>query len=178
MGWSDIGAFGALWEQLERDETGNAIQGDVISEDTRNCLLLSEGPLLAAVGVSDLTVVATYDAVLVLPHERAQDVKGLVEHLKRASRPELERAPASRERWGRRRVVAEGKDVSAQLYKIEAGHTADIPPGTVTLVSGEATLGSRALQRGAPLTVAEPEAISAIGEEAAQLLVTVRRSPS
>ncbi|WBX83076.1 mannose-1-phosphate guanylyltransferase/mannose-6-phosphate isomerase [Sphingosinicella microcystinivorans] len=82
MGWSDIGAFGALLEQLPRDDGGNAVGGDVLALDTANCLIRSEGPLIAAVGVSNVTIIATGDAVLVVANERAQDVKRIVDTLK------------------------------------------------------------------------------------------------
>lgn len=82
MGWSDIGAFNALLEQLPQDEGGNASGGDVIALDTSNCLIRSEGPLVAAVGISGITVIATGDAVLVVANERAQDVKRIVDMLK------------------------------------------------------------------------------------------------
>ena len=82
MGWSDIGAFNALLEQLPRDAAGNAVGGDVIALDTADCLIRSEGPLVAAIGVSNITIIATGDAVLVVANERAQDVKRIIDTLK------------------------------------------------------------------------------------------------
>jgi mannose-1-phosphate guanylyltransferase/mannose-1-phosphate guanylyltransferase/mannose-6-phosphate isomerase len=82
MGWSDIGAFNALLEQLPRDAAGNAVGGDVIALDTADCLIRSEGPLVAAIGVSNVTIIATGDAVLVVANERAQDVKRIIDTLK------------------------------------------------------------------------------------------------
>lgn len=91
MGWSDIGSWDALHAVAEPDTDGNAIRGDVIALDSANCLLRSEGPLIAAVGVEGLTVVATRDAVLILPRGRTQEVKRIVDELKARGRPETER---------------------------------------------------------------------------------------
>src|SRR5262249_48266802 len=65
MGWSDIGSWEALWTAASRDELGNATKGDVLHHGARNSYLRSEGPLVAAVGVDNMVVVATQDAVLV-----------------------------------------------------------------------------------------------------------------
>jgi mannose-1-phosphate guanylyltransferase/mannose-6-phosphate isomerase len=86
MGWSDIGSWEALWSAGERDKSGNAIKGDVLHRGTRNSYLRSEGPMVAAVGVEDLVVVATTDAVLVSRKEMSQDVKQIVEQLENAGR--------------------------------------------------------------------------------------------
>lgn len=83
MGWSDIGSWDALWEVLSQDENQNVLQGDVLALDCHGSLLRSEdGVTIAAVGAENLVVVATRDAVLVIPRERAQDTKLLVEQLR------------------------------------------------------------------------------------------------
>lgn len=81
MGWSDIGSWESLWTASERDSSGNAVKGDVLQHGTRNSYLRSEGPLVAAVGLEDVVVVATTDAVLVSHKSAAQDVKRIVEQL-------------------------------------------------------------------------------------------------
>ena len=86
MGWSDIGSWDSLWVATERDEAGNAIKGDVLHHGTKNSYLRSEGPLVAAVGVEDMVVVATPDAVLVSHKSASQDVKQIVEQLKAQGR--------------------------------------------------------------------------------------------
>lgn len=91
MGWSDIGSFAALHEVLAQDEDGNVAVGDALVEDCRGSLLWSDGPLIGAVGLDNLVVVAAEDCVVVLPRERAQDVKAIVEKLKAAGRSETER---------------------------------------------------------------------------------------
>lgn len=87
-GWSDIGAWSALWQVAERDEAGNVVQGDVYVHDTRNSLVLSQHRLVATVGLDDLIVVETPDAVLVARRDRAQDVKEIVAKLKAERRNE------------------------------------------------------------------------------------------
>jgi mannose-1-phosphate guanylyltransferase/mannose-6-phosphate isomerase len=86
MGWSDIGSWESLWNATDRDEAGNAIKGDVLHHGTRNSYLRSEGPLVAAVGVEDVVVVATQDAVLVCHKNRSQDVKRIVEQIEQSGR--------------------------------------------------------------------------------------------
>jgi mannose-1-phosphate guanylyltransferase / mannose-6-phosphate isomerase len=86
MGWSDIGSWEALWSAAARDQHGNATKGDVLLHGSRNSYLRSEGPLVAAVGLEDMVVVATQDAVLVSHKSASQDVKRIVEQLERSGR--------------------------------------------------------------------------------------------
>jgi len=86
MGWSDIGSWEALWATASRDEAGNVTRGDVLHHGVRNSYLRSEGPLVAAVGVDDIVVVATQDAVLVSHKSASQDVKRIVEQLEKSGR--------------------------------------------------------------------------------------------
>lgn len=81
-GWSDIGSFAALHDASGKDSDGNALVGDVLAIDTRDCLIRSEGPLVAALGVEDLVIIATNDAVLVARRGDSQRVRELVERLK------------------------------------------------------------------------------------------------
>ena len=82
MGWSDVGSWDALHAISERDGDGNAHRGEVLAIDTRDCLLRSDGVRIAAVGVSDLIVVASGNDVLILPRGRSQEVKKLIEAMK------------------------------------------------------------------------------------------------
>jgi mannose-1-phosphate guanylyltransferase / mannose-6-phosphate isomerase len=86
MGWSDIGSWESLWAASAHDSSGNAIKGDVLQHCTRNSYLRSEGPMLAAVGLKDVIVVATTDAVLVSHKSASQDVKRIVEQLEKQGR--------------------------------------------------------------------------------------------
>ena len=89
MGWSDVGSWKALWEIGERDANGNVVSGDVLMSDVSDCYIKATCRAVAVVGVENLVVVESEDAVLVLPMERAQDVKLIVEQLKAAKRREL-----------------------------------------------------------------------------------------
>lgn len=91
MGWSDIGSWDALHALVDGDQDGNVVRGDTIVIDSRDCLIRSEGPLVATVGLEGVTIVATADAVLVVARGRAQDVKRIVDRLKSAGRGETER---------------------------------------------------------------------------------------
>ena len=91
MGWSDVGSWDALHALAAKDGDDNAHHGEVVAIDTRNCLIRSDGPLIAAVGVSDLIVVATGDAILILPRGSSQEVKRAVEQLKREGHVTLDR---------------------------------------------------------------------------------------
>lgn len=88
-GWSDLGSWEALAGELAADEAGNAVQGDVISIDSTGCLLWADEGQIAALGLRDLVVVRTGDTVLVIPRERSQEVKRIVEALRERGRDEL-----------------------------------------------------------------------------------------
>ena len=85
-GWNDVGSWESLWELSDHDADGNLAMGDVVALDVSNNYLRSEGPLIAAIGIEGLVVVATGDAVLIVPRDRAQDVKALFELIR--ERPE------------------------------------------------------------------------------------------
>jgi mannose-1-phosphate guanylyltransferase/mannose-6-phosphate isomerase len=83
LGWSDVGSWRAVWEVLERDQAGNAVEGPVVVMDSRDSLVRSDGSVLTAVvGLDNVVVVATEDAVLVASREKSEGVKALVEQLK------------------------------------------------------------------------------------------------
>lgn len=87
-GWSDVGAWDALWDITAKDAAGNVVKGDVVTFGSQNSMLLSEGRLLAGVGLDNMVVVETADAVLVANKDRVQDVKKIVTWLKTEGREE------------------------------------------------------------------------------------------
>lgn len=89
MGWSDIGSWDAFYDMLEKDDGRNVHIGDVASLDSSGCLIRSDGPVVTLVGVHDLIVIATGDAVMILPRGSSQDTKRIVEHLKDKGHPTL-----------------------------------------------------------------------------------------
>ncbi len=88
VGWSDVGSFTVLYEILDKGESGNAIKGNVQPFATRNCLLVSENGLVAALGLDRMAVINTGDAVLVCPLDRSQEVRSVAEHLLKLGCPE------------------------------------------------------------------------------------------
>jgi mannose-1-phosphate guanylyltransferase/mannose-1-phosphate guanylyltransferase/mannose-6-phosphate isomerase len=106
LGWSDIGSWQALYEVLDQDENGNVYQGDVVLEDTKNSLIRAEDLMVAAVGLEDTLVVETADAVLVAPLSRSQDVKKVVDRLKREERDEFKFHQTVYRPWGSYSVLA------------------------------------------------------------------------
>lgn len=107
LGWSDIGSWQALWQVLDKDAAGNVCQGDVLLEETRNCLVRSESKLVAAVGMEDTLIIETSDAVLVAPLSRSQDVKKIVTHLKTKKRKEFSFHSTVYRPWGSYTVLEE-----------------------------------------------------------------------
>ncbi|MFC6635518.1 mannose-1-phosphate guanylyltransferase/mannose-6-phosphate isomerase [Microbulbifer taiwanensis] len=87
-GWSDVGSWASLWQALDKDAQGNVALGDVILEDCENSLVFGEDHLVTAIGVKDLVIVDTKNAVMVAPKDRAQEVKALVEKIQQAGRDE------------------------------------------------------------------------------------------
>ncbi len=99
-GWSDIGTWDALWDASPRDSDGNVVTGDVTVVDTRRSLIQSEGMLTTAVGVEDMVIVATRDAVLVAPRARSDEVKALVARLRADKRREADEHLRMYRPWG------------------------------------------------------------------------------
>jgi mannose-1-phosphate guanylyltransferase/mannose-6-phosphate isomerase len=120
-GWSDVGAWSELWSISERDEAGNATRGDVVVEDARNCLVVSDRQLTTLVGVENLAVVVTEDAVLVSDLAKAQDVKKLVTKLKDANRTEVQNHKVVHRPWGFYQGVHEGHGFQVKRITVKPG---------------------------------------------------------
>jgi mannose-1-phosphate guanylyltransferase / mannose-6-phosphate isomerase len=121
MGWSDVGSWDALWEMGAKDQRGNSIEGNVVAEDTRNCYLRSEAGLLAAIGIEDLVVVSTADAVMVAPRNRTQDVKKLVARLVKDRRDEADALPTVHRPWGTFTSLHNGHRVQVKHIMVRPG---------------------------------------------------------
>jgi mannose-1-phosphate guanylyltransferase/mannose-6-phosphate isomerase len=121
MGWSDLGSWDALWEMQNKDAGGNALSGNVVAEATRNCYLRSEAGLVAAIGVEDLVVVATDDAVMVAPRGRTQEVKQLVARLVKEHRDEADALPTVYRPWGSYRALHNGHRVQVKHIVVRPG---------------------------------------------------------
>ena len=147
--WSDIGSWDAIFDVVKHDGAGNAVQGPVIAVDTANCVIHADERLTAVVGVSDLVVVSTPDAVLVIPRARAQEVRELVDKLKAAKRPEATDHRRVHRPWGyyesidagerfqvKRIVVREGGMLSLQKHRHRAEHWV-VVRGTAEVTIGD-----------------------------------------
>ncbi|WFP51297.1 mannose-1-phosphate guanylyltransferase/mannose-6-phosphate isomerase [Methylomonas sp. EFPC3] len=134
-GWNDVGSWSALWDVTAKDETGNAIKGDVLTVDTRNSYIHSGNKLVAVIGVDNLIVVETDDAVMIAAKDRVQDVKDVVDQLKKAKRSEANVHRKVYRPWGhydlvdsgdrhqtKRIVVKPGAKLSVQKHHHRAEH--------------------------------------------------------
>jgi mannose-1-phosphate guanylyltransferase / mannose-6-phosphate isomerase len=135
MGWNDVGSWTALKEVQTQDASGNAVRGDVYLKDVTNTLVRAENRFVAAVGVKDLLIVETSDAVLVAHRDCAQDVKNIVDHLKASGRSEHKMHPRVYRPWGwyegidigerfqvKRIMVKPGERLSLQMHHHRAEH--------------------------------------------------------
>lgn len=144
--WSDVGAWSAVAESMLQDEHGNALSGDVESVDTKNCLVRADSRLVATVGVENLVVVETADAVLVADKSRSQAVKTLVSGLAARDRTEVEKHTRVYRPWGwyeticlsdrfqvKRIMVKPGQQLSLQMHHHRAEHWV-VVTGTAKIV--------------------------------------------
>jgi mannose-1-phosphate guanylyltransferase/mannose-6-phosphate isomerase len=121
VGWSDVGSWSSLWELSARDADGNAVRGDALLEATRNCYVFSDKSLVAAMGVSDLVIVDTPDALLVADRTKAQDVGTLVARLKEAGRKEHESQVRNHRPWGYFETLSAGPRFQVKLLHVRPG---------------------------------------------------------
>ena len=121
MGWSDVGSFDALWKAGTKDADGNVAIGDVTVSDSRNSYLRAEHGLVTALGVEDMVVIATADAVLVTPRSRSADLKQLIAKLERDGRAELHNHPLVERPWGSYRSIHNGDRVQVKHIVVKPG---------------------------------------------------------
>ena len=121
MGWSDIGSWDQLWSATAHDESGNTIKGDVITNNTHDCYVQSQGPLVATVGLKDMIVVATSDAVLVSHKNTSQDVKKIVETLDKEGREIRNSHRKVFRPWGAYESVDSGRNFQVKRITVNVG---------------------------------------------------------
>jgi mannose-1-phosphate guanylyltransferase / mannose-6-phosphate isomerase len=159
-GWNDIGSWSALWEVLTKDKAGNAVSGDVITEDVSNSFVYAGSRLVTAIGVNNHIIIETADAVLVADKHKAQKVKEIVKHLKARNRDEALLHRRVNRPWGayecidcaerfqvKRITVNPGASLSLQRHHHRAEHwivvrgTARITKGdeVITITENEST---------------------------------------
>lgn len=121
LGWSDVGSWSALWDAVARDEDGNAAIGTVVAVDSRDNYLRADGPLIAAVGLEDMVVVTTADAVLVAPKNRAQDVRMLHDALRAGGHDEADRHRKVFRPWGSYEGIDTGDGFQVKHITVKPG---------------------------------------------------------
>jgi mannose-1-phosphate guanylyltransferase/mannose-6-phosphate isomerase len=121
MGWSDVGSWSALHGESAQDEHGNTLLGDAVALESRNTFVRSDKQLTAVLGVSNLAVVVTPDAVLVADKSRDQDVKKLVDLLKQKSRAEATQAARTDRPWGWFQTMDEGPRFKVKRLCVKPG---------------------------------------------------------
>lgn len=150
-GWSDVGSWSSLWDISDKDESGNVFRGDVIQHASRNNYVFAENALVSLVGVDNLVVVQTKDAVLVVEQGKVQDVKKIVESLKATGRSEYQTHREIYRPWGKydsiddgyrykvkRITVKPGDRMSLQMHHHRAEHWI-VVSGTAKVTNGEQT---------------------------------------
>ncbi|WP_374498602.1 mannose-1-phosphate guanylyltransferase/mannose-6-phosphate isomerase [Zoogloea sp.] len=155
-GWSDVGAWDALWQIADKDASGNVARGDVLFEDSRNTLVYAQDRMVACVGLDDAVIVETPDAVLVARKDKTQNVKQIVAALKAGNRSQASAHRKIHRPWGwydsidngerfqvKRIVVNPGARLSLQMHHHRAEHwivvkgTAEVTNGEKTFLLGE-----------------------------------------
>ena len=149
IGWTDLGSWSSIWEEESRDKADNVIRGDVYARSMSNSLLISQRRLLAAVGLDDVIIIETPDAVLAAHKNRVQEVKELVDQLKGEARPEQENHLKINRPWGsyetidagdrfqvKRLTITPGEALSLQMHHHRAEHWV-VVKGTAKVTRGE-----------------------------------------
>ena len=123
MGWSDVGSWDAFWTISDKDAADNLLLGDIVAIDTHGSLLRSECETqIATVGLSNMIVVATRDAVLVAPRERAEDVKLIVDSLKKNDSPTHQTHARVQKPWGSYETMDRGDGFQVKRIIVKPGH--------------------------------------------------------
>jgi len=120
-GWSDIGSWSSLWDVSEKDENGNASDGDVILHNSNNCYVRADNRLVAAIGLDNLVIVDTKDAVMVAHKDAVQDTKIIVQHLKEAPRSEWELHREVYRPWGKYDSIDNGDNYQVKRLTVNPG---------------------------------------------------------
>jgi mannose-1-phosphate guanylyltransferase/mannose-1-phosphate guanylyltransferase/mannose-6-phosphate isomerase len=120
-GWNDVGSWSALWDVTTKDAEGNAIGGDVLTVDCSNSYIHAESKLIAAIGVNDLVIIETDDALLVAPKDRVQDVKIIVAQLKEQNRREADLHTVIYRPWGHYQTIHSGDRYQAKRLFVKPG---------------------------------------------------------
>ena len=125
-GWSDVGSWSALWDVSDKDQNQNSYRGDVIMKNTSNCYIYAPNKLVAAVGLDNIVIVDTKDAVLVADKSRVQEVKQVVEQLKGEGRREYQEHREVYRPWGRSDAIGRGPRYIVNRVTIKPGKSEEL----------------------------------------------------
>lgn len=120
-GWSDVGSWSALWDIKPKDEQGNVLTGDVIAHDTHNSLVMSDDRLITTLGVDDLIIVDTKDALMVAHKDKIQDVKAIVAEIKASQRTEHFQHREVYRPWGKYDSIDTGERYQVKRITVKPG---------------------------------------------------------
>jgi len=120
-GWNDVGSWSSLWQLAQKDAAGNHLHGDVIAQDTNNCYVRAQKRLIATLGVDNLVVVDTPDALLVATRDRVQEVKTIVDQLKQQRRSEATIHREVYRPWGKYDSIDSGKRHQVKHITVKPG---------------------------------------------------------
>jgi mannose-1-phosphate guanylyltransferase/mannose-6-phosphate isomerase len=154
--WSDIGSWSALWELDPKDAQGNSVRGDVYLDGASGCYVRAEDRLVAALGVRDLVIVETDDAVLVAHKDHAQDVKQTVEHLKSSRRDEHISHRRVYRPWGYFESIGEGGAYQVKRLMLKPGSRISLQRHRRRAEHWVVVAGRAKVTRGAEETVLGP----------------------
>jgi mannose-1-phosphate guanylyltransferase/mannose-6-phosphate isomerase len=121
VGWNDVGSWSSLWDIAPRDDKGNYIHGEAVLEDTNNCYVHSEKSIISTIGVKDLVIIDTPDALLVADKSRTQDVSKIVARLKQSNRKEQEQHLRNYRPWGYFETLNVGPRFQVKLLHVKPG---------------------------------------------------------
>ena len=121
FGWSDLGSWDAVWQELDSDEHGNSVKGDVVLRESENCLVMGDGRLVAGIGVKNLAIIDTPDALLVINRKKAQKVGKIVNYLKARKHPEAVMHRRTYRPWGWYEQIARGERHQVKILHIAPG---------------------------------------------------------
>lgn len=186
FGWSDIGSWKSLYDFLPKDENGNVVDGDVISENTQNCFIMGYHRLIATNELKNMVVIDTPDSVFVSNIETSRDVKSIVNQLKDTGRKEYHHHRTLYHSWGTETLLAEGEPFSVHKWMLYPQASFQIQGEKETFAHIAVAEGSIRLKiNGRSQTLSAPDAVTIsdfdavkmvnVGETPAQVVQTIIR---
>ncbi|MFZ0134721.1 MAG: sugar phosphate nucleotidyltransferase, partial [Desulfobacterales bacterium] len=179
FGWSDIGSWKSLYDFLPKDTDDNVLDGDVVVQETRNCLIMAHERLIAANRLDGLVIVETPDAIFVSDMENSRDVKSIVARLKEKKREETIRHKTVFYPWGSRTLLERRQGADVTRLDIDPENTCPLATGpafSLTVVAGTGRIGAKVIECGDIFSAAEKETLH-IENRGREPLVVIQVTP-